>query len=201
MAQHRGLILPGDVIDIAGVPLTSPIRTALDVSTMTDVEHALPVMDHVLRLPGITKSQMHERARLMAGTPGSLSTDLVIRLADGRAESVGESRSRYMIWRGGLPMPIPQFEIRDERGSLIARVDFAWPEFGVFLEFDGRVKYQKLRAEGQSVVDVVLAEKRREELICRLTGWRCIRIVWSDLYRARQTVEWIQGVLAGGPIH
>ena len=46
-------------------------------------------------------------------------------------------------------------------------MDFAWPEFGVFLEFDGKEKYTKYLKEGESVVDAVLREKKREELICR----------------------------------
>ena len=51
------------------------------------------------------------------------------------------------------------------------------------------------------MVDAVLREKKREEWICRLTGWRCIRIVWADLYRPEQTVALIKSVLAGGPVH
>jgi hypothetical protein len=74
-------------------------------------------------------------------------------------------------------------------------VDFAWPRFGVFLEFDGRVKYEKLLRPGQSASDVVIAEKRREELICRLTGWRCIRIVWSDLEHPARTAAMIRDVI------
>ena len=34
---------------------------------------------------------------------------------------------------------------------------------------------------GERASDVVIREKRREELVCRLTGWRCIRITWADL--------------------
>ena len=36
-------------------------------------------------------------------------------------------------------------------------------------------------------MDVVLREKKREALICRLTGWRCHRIVWADLYHPVET--------------
>jgi hypothetical protein len=74
-------------------------------------------------------------------------------------------------------------------------VDYAWPELGVFLEFDGRIKYQELLKEGESVTDVVLREKKREELICRLTGWRCIRITWADLYQPERTAAAIRALL------
>ncbi len=201
VVQHSGLTLPGDVCEVGGIAITSATRTAIDLTTITDVEHCLPVFDHLLYTNATDKARLLQRARLSNVWPGTLATDLTIRLANGRMESVGESRSNYMFWRGGLPRPEPQLDICNKRGRVVARVDFAWPEHGVFLEFDGKVKYEKLRQDGESVLDVVLREKKREEMICRLTGWRCIRIVWADLYRPEETVAYIRDVLAGGPIH
>ena len=88
-----------------------------------------------------------------------------------------------------------------ERLSFLNEIDFLWRELGVFLEFDGRAKYEKFLKEGEPVVAAVLREKKREEMICRLTGWRCIRIVWADLYRPDATNAYIRSVLAGGPVH
>jgi hypothetical protein len=199
--QHRGATLPGDLIELAGTRVTSPVRTALDMTRITDVQHSRVSMDWFLHNTKVTKGELRTRADSMDRSPGTLTTSLVIRLADGRLESVGESLSLHMLWRGAVPMPQPQYEILDEWGSVVARVDFAWPEYGVFLEFDGKAKYEKLRKEGESVLDVVLREKKREEMICRLTGWRCIRIVWSDLYHPDETCRYIRSVLAGGPVH
>lgn len=92
-------------------------------------------------------------------------------------------------------MPEPQYEIKDANGRVVARVDFAWPELGVFLEFDGMVKYQKPLREGETASDVVVREKQRQDLICRLTGWRCIRIVWADLAHPERTAALIRSVL------
>jgi very-short-patch-repair endonuclease len=78
-------------------------------------------------------------------------------------------------------------------------VDFAWPELGVFLEFDGKVKYESLLKDGERASDVVIREKRREEMICGLTGWRCIRITWADLFNPARTATRIKAVLAGRP--
>ncbi len=93
----------------------------------------------------------------------------------------------------------PNYEVFDSAGRLIARVDFAWPEFGVFLEFDGKEKYLKYLREGESVVDAVRREKKREEQICRATGWRCIRITWADLYTPEKTCAHIASVLRRRP--
>ena len=63
----------------------------------------------------------------MAQWPGTLITDLVLRLADGRSESVGETRARYLVWSQGLPAPEVNYPIFDENGREVARVDLAWP--------------------------------------------------------------------------
>ena len=62
----------------------------------------------------------------------------------------------------------------------------------MFLEFDGKVKYEQHLREGESVSDCVVREKQRESRICELTGWRCIRIVWADLYRPAATADRIR---------
>lgn len=201
VAQHRGRVLPGDVLMIRGIPVTSPIRTALDITRLYDVEHSLVPMDWLLHTRAVDKVGLRTRAADMNFSPGTLTTELTIRLSDGALESPGESRTGYMIWRGGLPRPKPQVDIHDEWGVVVARVDFAWPEHGVFLEFDGKNKYENFRKEGESVLDAVLREKKREELICRLTGWRCIRITWADLHHPEKTIAHIRAVLAGGPVH
>ena len=90
---------------------------------------------------------------------------------------------------------MPQYKIRDRSGEVVAVVDFAWPELGLFLEFDGKIKYEKLLKDGESASDVVVREKRREDLIRELTGWRCIRLVWADLERPERTAQRIRAML------
>ena len=66
------------------------------------------------------------------------------------------------------------------------------PSSASILEFDGKVKYERLLREGERASDVVVREKQREDMICRLTGWRCIRVVWADLYTREQTAARIR---------
>ena len=201
VVQHRGLLLPADVVEIGGVAVTSATRTALDMTTIANVEHCLPVFDYLLHIGATSKPLLREGSRAMKLWQGTLNTDLVIALANPRCESVGESRTWHLFWRHGVVAPETGYDIYDPSGRLIARLDFAWPQLGVWLEFDGKEKYLKHRREGESVVDAVLREKKREERICRLTGWRCIRITWADLYRPVETARYINSVLAGGPVH
>ena len=170
----------GDVSRRNGLWITSATRIGLDLTMLTDTERALVAVDGLLKAGETTKELMAQSLSALAWWPYSLRTRLVLKLADERSESAGESRVRYLCWCESLPTPIPQFEIID-RGRLVARLDLAWPELGVWLEFDGAVKYRDSWREGDSPEDVVLREKQREDLIRRLTGWRCIRVTWDDL--------------------
>lgn len=196
IVQHRGRLEPGDVLHCDGIATMSATRTALELTTVLDVEHALVEIDHLLHRELTTPALLRERYASMTEWPRTLTTDLVLRLADGRSESVGETRARYLCWAQHLPAPIPNYAIRDANGREIARVDLAWPALGVFLEFDGRVKYEERRREGETVTDCVLREKARESLICELTSWRCIRVVWADLYRPDETAARIRRLFA-----
>ena len=124
--------------------------------------------------------------------PGMRQMQLVVRLADGRAESVGETRMRHLCWRCGLPAPELQFEVFDNEGRLVGRTDFAWPAYRLFGEFDGRGKYLRNLKPGQSVADVVLAEKQREDRIRELTQWRFVRVTWPELATYIETAQRIK---------
>lgn len=192
--QHCGAVAPDDVVRLHGVELMNPARLAVEATTYGS-EIGLVVTNDLLHRALTTREEIRERYSLMTAWPHTLSTDVVIRLADARIESVGESRTLWMCHQQGLPMPVPQHEVRDASGRLVGRVDFAWPELGVYLEFDGRVKYEKLLKEGERASDVVFREKRREDEIRRVTGWRCLRIAWSDLENPARLAAMIRAFL------
>ncbi len=196
-AQHRGIVLAEDVTVRDGVPLTSGTRTAIDMITSADSEHALVVVNGLLHAQETTLQLISRRIAGMMRVPGTLNAPIVLALADARCESAGESRVIWLCWRQHLPAPVPQYKIRNREGRVVARVDFAWPELGVFLEFDGKEKYLRYRRPGETVADAVIREKNREALICGLTGWRCIRLVWADLFYPERTAARILATLNG----
>jgi hypothetical protein len=177
--QHRGILAEDEVELIDGVPVVSAARSIVEVSTLSNVEHSLVVANSLLHLGKASLDLVAAEAVKSDRWPNSLSTRIVVRLADRRIESVGESRTAHVIWSQRLPYFEPQHEILDESGRVIARVDFAAPGLGVFLEFDGRIKYQGLG--GKSLEEALLEERRREAQVCSLTGWVCVRITWADL--------------------
>jgi hypothetical protein len=194
VTHHEGLCLPEDLMTRDGLTVTVPHRAALESATLLDVEHALPLVDSGLRKKLFTREQMVEQAALMASWPESLHLELVVRLADGRSGSVGESRTNYLFWRAGLPRPELQYEVYDG-GVLIGVTDFAWPALGLLGEFDGKVKYGRLLRPGEDPGDAVFREKQREDHIRRVTGWRFIRITWDMLYAPTRTAALVRSMM------
>ncbi len=192
--QHLGALREQDIAERNGIQVTGAARTCLDTMSLVDVERGLVVVNDALNKHLVTAEDLAECAAFMDKWPGSLRHRVVLRLADGRIESVGESRFFYLCWTNGLPLPIPQYKIYDDTGRLVAIVDFAWPDLGLFVEFDGKIKYKAPDRDGETVVDVVLREKKREELVCRITDWRCLRVIWADLYKPEQTAATVQGL-------
>ncbi len=47
--------------------------------------------------------------------------------------------------------------------------------------FPAAVEYHRMRRPGETIEHMVVREKKREDLIRRLTGWTVIRLTWADL--------------------
>ena len=73
----------------------------------------------------------------MAGARGVRRARTVIELADDGAESPGETATRFVVLRAGLPVPRTQIEVTTRLGTFWA--DLGWEEWRVLVEYDGRL--------------------------------------------------------------
>lgn len=191
--HHEGTVEEGDVAPTAaGLLATTPLRAVVEHASISSVVSGLVSTDHALNQERFDVDELHAYHEHVLHWPGMRQMQLVVRLADGRSESPGETRTRHLCWRSGLPAPQLQYEVHDAWGRLVGRTDFAWPEYGLLGEFDGRGKYLRGLKQGQSVADVVLAEKAREDLIREITGWMFVRITWPELSHYEETAERIR---------
>ena len=168
-----------DAAVIDGHPVTSLARTVADCLRMLDFEHAVMLGDGAMR-KGLDADELQRVLSAASGRTGSGRARVAALFLDGRAESEGESRSRAVLARGGIPVPELQFIVRDRRGTVVARTDFGWPQLRTIGEFDGMVKYGRLVPAGDAPGDVVFREKIREDML-RDLGWQVVRWTWSEL--------------------
>ena len=138
-------------------------------------------MDAALRDGLMTKQVLLDTIDAMRDWPGARDAGRAVSFADGRSESVGESRTRVAFHYADLPEPLLQHEIHDQRGRLIARVDFYFEEYRTIAEFDGKLKYTGELTPGTNPTEVLWREKKREDRL-RAMGFEVVRITWADLY-------------------
>ncbi|RZT84003.1 putative AbiEi antitoxin of type IV toxin-antitoxin system [Pseudonocardia sediminis] len=178
---HSAALEPDEIEVLDGVSVTSVPRTVADLARTVPFDRAVAVADAALRLPGVTPEDLCRAVGRGRRRPGNAAAERVIRFADGRSESAGESRSRVTIHRIGLPTPDLQRDVHDADGEWLARVDFWWDgDPPVVGEFDGEVKYGRMLRPGQSPGEVVFEEKRREDAL-RREGLGVARWTWSEI--------------------
>ncbi len=177
--------LPDEQVAVVdGVPVTDVARTVLDLARPSPFESAVIAADRALHTELTSREQLEDRLGELGPVPGARRAARVVAFADRRTESVGESRSRVLVHRLGLPAPDLQVEIFSADGVFLGRCDFGWEEERTVAEFDGRIEYGRLLKPGQDPGDAVFDEKIREDEI-RDAGREMARWTWPDLAAPR----------------
>lgn len=190
LRSHVARVPEADVVEVAGMAVTSAARTVVDLACWLPFPPALAVADAALRLGQATPVDLSRAVDAVRGTRGSRGAARVVAHADGRSESVGESRSRAVMIEQDLPAPELQVTISSPRGVFLGRCDFGWLDRRLLGEFDGRIKYGRLLRPGQQPGDAVFEEKLREDAL-RDEDYGVVRWTWRDL---DQPVRWAETV-------
>jgi hypothetical protein len=188
---------PDEITTVDGYPVTTVARTIVDLARTCGFEQGVVAADHALRSGRVAREALERSADLARRRSGIRTAHQVIAFADPGAESAGESRSRVMMTREGLPRPELQFPIEGRAGAVIARTDFCWPGFKTVGEFDGAEKYGRKRRPGQQAGDAVFQEKLREDRI-RDLGFTVVRWTWAELDDPPALADKIRRALARG---
>ena len=133
-----------------------------------------------------TRPELWRAAVVQAGRRGIVAVRDLIPLADGLAESPMESEARLAMIDGGLPMPQLQYDVVDGNGER-RRLDFAWPDYRVAVEYDG--------LDWHTGPDAMRRDRRRSAALMDV-GWVVIAIMFEDVrYRAWEFVARIDAQL------
>ncbi|SNR36193.1 DUF559 domain-containing protein [Blastococcus mobilis] len=165
---HRRPLMAAEVVERLGFRLTNPQRTWRDLAATLAPSALLAVTDQLLA-HWCSVDDLHAQLRLRPSGRGSARARAVLPVADPRAESPMESVLRWLLHTAGVPAPELQYVIRTAGGEF--RADFAWPEHGVVVEFDGAVH----RERGVFVRDL----RRQNALVA--AGWTVLRFSGADV--------------------
>jgi very-short-patch-repair endonuclease len=184
--QTHGDRIEEDEIEwVAGVPVTSPARTALDLGCWYPTMTAVAGIDALARAIEIKAADVELLASKYLGRRGAARAREAIELSDAGAQSPKESWLRVVLIQSGLPRPQTQIPVRNEFGNAIAYLDMGWEDVKVAVEYDGE---QHRRDRRQYTWDV-----RRLETLERL-GWIVVRVLAGD--RPAEVIGRVRSALA-----
>lgn len=185
-----------DIEELAGLPVTTIARTAVDIARMQGLPDGIFAMDSALRLliakqisesglsidlreavhdTGIVaeaKAQIKAVIETMRGWAGIGFARTCLNFGDPASESALESGSRFNLALLGVPQPLIGWPVYGYSGTLYW-ADFLWRERMVIGEADGAMKYATSDAAR------LLAEKEREDDL-RARGFEVVRWPWHE---------------------
>ncbi|WP_246258293.1 DUF559 domain-containing protein [Amycolatopsis anabasis] len=175
LTVHYGEFAERDVLKLAGLRVVRPDFALAEVLCRGARRAGLACADQLLGLlPERARPEFRARTegRIAARTDprGCQQALALLDLATGLPESPPESWTLLALVDAGLPVPVPQFSITNLADEEIYRLDLAWPELRIAIEYDGYEAH-----EGRQERD----EARDADL--RRRGWIVIRVGARDL--------------------
>src|ERR1700759_474644 len=164
--------LASDEIDtVAGIAVTTPARTALDLACWYPTTTAVAALDDLVRATDVKMPDVELLIARYRGRRGIERARTSLNLVDAGAQSPKETWLRLVLVQAGLPRPETQIPVCDDFGGALAYLDMGWENVKVAVEYDGE---QHRTDRRQYTWDV-----RRSEIIER-RGWILVRVVAGD---------------------
>jgi hypothetical protein len=173
VVTHEAILPVPESRMVGGIPCVPAARAAVDLARSSGRLNAIATLDAALRVGACSPDDLAEEVDRHHGLRNVIQARQLVRLADARPECAQESHVRLVLIDGGLPAPEPQVWIIDDQGIGGCRLDLAYREKRVGLEYDGasHLSRDRLRADRQ----------RMNWLASR--GWRMRYFTDHDLYR------------------
>ena len=177
--RHKTAITPEEATRLPGtsIMVTTVARTLQDCTRSMPFREAVVLADSIMRRGLMDPREVTEILLNLTGYGGSVGP-LLAQAVDASSESAGESLTRCLLMEHRLPLPVTQYPISCEGRNY--RVDFAWPEARVILEFDGEQKYVDHPGRDRY-------EAARDRALTR-AGWTVVHLTWADIFQKEREV-------------
>jgi hypothetical protein len=170
-------IVQSDIVQVDGIPVTSAVRTVVDLGASAPSWMVERCLDSGLRRNLFTAWQVRCFIARVA-RPGRNGVGTIRPLVEERLEWASvtdtdlEDLVRAVIKSTGLPMPEPQYEMFRPDGSFVGRYDFAYVEKLSIIEADSK---------GWHMDPVSFERDRQKQNEAHALGWTVYRFTWRQL--------------------
>jgi hypothetical protein len=120
-----------EIVKIAGLPVTTPERTALDLAKHAPRDSAVPRLDALARATGVTVSDVLPLVDRYRGARGLCRSIPALSLMDGGSQSPRESLVRLALIDAGFPAPRTEFTVTDGATLALVAMGYEAPMVGV----------------------------------------------------------------------
>jgi hypothetical protein len=162
----EGYIPDSDVMQLAGLRLTIPVRTTSDLLRTLRRPYALSAADGMAHAGLVTADEVRRYLGRLKGYPGIVQARDLAVLIEPHHESGGETWQNLRLRDAEFPAPEPQYRVYDHKGRLVARLDHAYPLHRVGIEYDG--------AEFHDHDEDRNDDERKRAYLRDTLGWRII---------------------------
>ncbi|ORB64626.1 hypothetical protein [Mycolicibacterium tusciae] len=184
MVPRAEQLADNEITRVAGLPVTTRVRTAFDLGRHLERGDALARLDALM---WNQRFQINDVLALSERYPRSRGTRQLrelLPLVDGGAASPRESQVRLLLLDAGFPRPETQIPV--VRGvTPVAWLDMGWREYHVAVEYDGDHHRKDRR---QYVKDI--GRLRMLEAL----GWIVIRVIAED--KPQDVIRRVEAALA-----
>jgi hypothetical protein len=183
LSVHNGPLPPDDIVEIDGLPVLAVERVVSDLLCTASPRNALAVADQALAAQPqdrreAFRARLERRVRDRRDPRGTRRGIQLIGLATGRAESPPESWLLLEVIDLGFPRPEVNWSVRSPVGIELYRLDLAWPDQRIALEYDGYAVHA-----GREAQDACRAADLRRR------GWIVITATIDDLRDSRDVEQ------------
>jgi very-short-patch-repair endonuclease len=163
------------------IPITTPIRTLIDVAGRLEDDRLLAAIESVFRRGIGTPDRLAARLNALRGSGRRgvrrLAT-LLEQRGSGRAlDSLLEAKVWLLLEPSGVPRPVRQHPV--VASGRTYHIDFAWPDRHVALECDGWASHSGLRS---------FVEDRGRLSDLTVARWRVLLVTWEHVTREPERV-------------
>lgn len=186
----RQAIIPDrDVMEIDGVLVTLPVRTVSDLLRKLWPPYALATADAFAHAGLIDPDELWHYVARLKGYRWIVQARRLADLVEPDTESPGESWTRLRLIDAGFPRPTPQFIINDRHGRELYRLDLAYPDQRIAIEYNG-MEFHTDKS------DTDHDDRRRQQLRDRW-GWKVVVADRTSILGDDAAFEWEVGEFLG----